>query len=253
MNIIIPVLLSFILTYTFPFLLKAIGIDYSSQGAWINLVHIPYITLIPIWVYFLSRKIKRRPARSVLKFTRINSRQVWFIIMLGVGVWSVSQAANSLVDMWLLRLGMNPPVQLSPPQSILDGVLGFIAVCAVTPICEELLYRGVVLSGLERQGHHKAVLISSILFALAHRHPMLYVLGFVYGMFTGYTVALTGSIYAAILLHMVCNFLTFTLRLFSPPEWVLMSIIISGIIMLPVGIWGMVAFRDRPEMSMRNT
>jgi CAAX protease family protein len=49
-------------------------------------------------------------------------------------------------------------------------ILAFLAVAVVAPVVEELLFRGVVAESLRRHGAFIAILVSSVLFSLAHLH-----------------------------------------------------------------------------------
>jgi len=89
------------------------------------------------------------------------------------------------------------------------GFLGaFIKVSIIAPIVEELIFRGIILSGFRRNySAFKAVLISAILFSLFHLNPWQMPATFVLGLFLGWLVIRTQSILAAIIGHSVNNLL----------------------------------------------
>ena len=78
-------------------------------------------------------------------------------------------------------------------------------------MCEELLFRGVILSGLRRYGTWPAIVISSLLFALAHASIYRLLPTFCLGLMLGYIVVKTGSIYCSMLLHALNNGVAVTL------------------------------------------
>ncbi|WP_185850980.1 CPBP family intramembrane glutamic endopeptidase [Blattabacterium cuenoti] len=77
----------------------------------------------------------------------------------------------------------------------------------LAPICEEVLFRGIILNGLLKNKIHpiKAILFSSFLFGLSHMNPWQFVGGFFIGSFIGYIYYTTSSIIDCILLHIFNN------------------------------------------------
>ena len=97
--------------------------------------------------------------------------------------------------------------QLFSSDGSLSQLLFLLFVSAVSPaICEEILFRGAILSGLrQRLGVWPAIFLVGTLFGLFHldvfRIPPIAVLGMV----LTYLTVRTGSIYAAMLVHLMNN------------------------------------------------
>lgn len=105
------------------------------------------------------------------------------------------------------------------------GVL--ILLGLVTPLCEELLFRGVILrSLLGHRGAWPAILISSVIFALFHVHPIHALIALVLGITAGWAMVATGSVWTAFAVHATNNLLACGMALVNPeaeaaPWWVL--------------------------------
>jgi len=107
-----------------------------------------------------------------------------------------------------------------------DGGLSHLAallfVVAVSPaICEEVMFRGVILSGLRsRMGIWPCIVLVGLLFGIFHisvfRIPPIAVLGMV----LTYLTVRTGSIYAAMLVHFVNNAFAILLATGNTPDFV---------------------------------
>ncbi len=100
-------------------------------------------------------------------------------------------------------------------QAAAKGGLGAVLLLLFTgavlgPIGEELVFRGVVQSALERYGSWIALLGSSLLFAAVHGPSVIFVDALVMGLFFGAVFRLSASIWPAILLHIVYNGLNLT-------------------------------------------
>lgn len=78
--------------------------------------------------------------------------------------------------------------------------------CVLAPICEEILFRGLLQEAImQRVGRQRAILFTAVFFALMHStswHPHLYL---VLGFLLSWVYARTGTLRAPILCHMVNN------------------------------------------------
>ena len=164
--------------------------------------------LLPVAVLAALMKF---PLRETFSLRRPHWRSVAGCVLLGV---SSSVAIAGLT----LRL-------LPPPESLAEGMRKLLLlgdtpaplwmvwfVVAITPaLCEETVFRGLILSGFRRLGPWPAILGSAFLFGLAHASIYRMLPTFALGVIFGYTVWRTGSIFCSILIHALNNGLIVTL------------------------------------------
>ncbi len=82
----------------------------------------------------------------------------------------------------------------------------FVLIALLPAICEEVSFRGVVLSGmLSRSKPWSAILITAFLFAVFHLSLHRFPGVFLIGLAATYLVWKSGSIFTGMLLHMLCN------------------------------------------------
>lgn len=95
------------------------------------------------------------------------------------------------------------------------NVWSVLVVLALTPaICEELAYRGFILSGLRRSGHKwVAIIVSSLFFGITHGVLQQSLAAFALGIVLGYLAVQTGSLLPGLLFHAVYNSLGLVLSL----------------------------------------
>jgi sodium transport system permease protein len=149
--------------------------------------------------------------RSTLAIRRPPLTGLVAAVLIGSSAWAVAAGL-------LIRL-------LPPPESLvraleqlllLDGAPAPLwlvwLVIAVTPaFCEELFFRGFVLSGLRRLGLWPAILTCALLFGLAHSSVYRLIPTFFIGLLLSWLVWRTGSIWTGIVAHALNNGIAATL------------------------------------------
>jgi uncharacterized protein len=95
---------------------------------------------------------------------------------------------------------------LKDPGDLAGSVL---LLCVAAPITEEVLFRGVILTGfLDNYKPLEALLLSSWLFAFIHLNPWQFPTAFLLGMLLGLLYMRSGSIIPSIVCHALFNCLT---------------------------------------------
>ncbi len=97
-------------------------------------------------------------------------------------------------------------------EMLLDyKIAGFITVCILAPIIEEILFRGILLRGLLQKGISPiiAIFLSSFLFGLAHMNPWQFLGAGLLGAVFGYVYYRTKSLWICMFLHALNNTISF--------------------------------------------
>ncbi len=123
---------------------------------------------------------------------------VWPLVLLGV------------LGLILLSNGMDGLLQkVLPMPSWLNQAfenMGWPGLVVGAPLTEEPLLRGVLLGGfLLRYGPRKAIAYSALLFALIHMNPWQFPTALMAGLFLGWLVIRTGSLWPAVFAHFLNN------------------------------------------------
>lgn len=126
-------------------------------------------------------------------------------VVLAVCIHPLSFALRGAVD-WLYPL---PEELAEQMQTLLEGATlpQLILFAAVLPaICEELAFRGFILSGLRHMGHKwRAIIVSSIFFGVAHGLFQQSLVASLLGTLIAYVAVQTGSILPGMVFHMLHN------------------------------------------------
>ena len=153
--------------------------------------------------------------RETLALRLPSPRGALAAVVLGLSAWAVAIG-------FLLRL---VPVPESLAKGLgdlllLDGkpfIVVFVVFALTPAICEELLFRGLLLSGLRKLGPTAAVVISALLFGLAHASVHRLLPTAFLGVVIGVTRLRTRSILPGMVIHALNNGLALALLYYSPP------------------------------------
>ncbi|WP_438816806.1 lysostaphin resistance A-like protein [Umezawaea beigongshangensis] len=89
------------------------------------------------------------------------------------------------------------------------AVIMFLYVCFVGPVCEEIIYRGLLWGAIERQNWSRwaAFVLTTLIFAASHLEPLRTSLLIVIGIPIGIARLITRRLAASVVAHVVNNFL----------------------------------------------
>lgn len=150
--------------------------------------------------------LKKNPLK-VVPIRRIR-RKKWLpaAVIISLAISFVSSLILIYIEMFLgfLHLHLNLP-DITPPMQPGLGVLYVLFFCVLAPICEEFIFRGVILQSLRPYGRGFAILFSSLLFAMMHGNIGQFPLAFLVGLAFGYFVIRFDSIWATVLMHASVN------------------------------------------------
>jgi membrane protease YdiL (CAAX protease family) len=146
--------------------------------------------------------------RSLSAFGVHQTTWRWLLIGLAAGV--VTFLVKGVVNFAITALtgfgeDAQVPYYAAASGGLLAAVLTFALLSLLVPIGEELLFRGVVMRGLLRYGAVIAVVGSSVVFALFHGFNMALPSALVVGLVAAEITRRSGSIWPAVVVHVVNN------------------------------------------------
>lgn len=131
------------------------------------------------------------------------------VLLCGMGALFMPLAENFSADCMFIREMLELPASKLPEASPEgSGWLTFymlILVPVLPAIFEELLFRGVILRGLLQFGKAPAVILSALMFALAHGNPNQFIYQFLMGIAVGFLVVETKNLVVGMVAHFANN------------------------------------------------
>lgn len=178
-------------------------------GLWLGLLVVPLVVV-------------RLKGRGPVEDLRLGAR--WADLWRGGSVGAALQLAVIPLLYWPLLelLGKDADDLEGPAREITDKVHGaggvvliVLWVAVLTPVAEEVFYRGLLLGGLRKRGlpSAPAVVVSSALFAASHLQGLQLPALFLFGAAAALLVERTGRLGPAIAAHMAFNGVTLVVLL----------------------------------------
>lgn len=161
-------------------------------------------------VYFLSFGIVLLIAQKWWRVDRFDSKKVNVVVYLLLVPMIMALAV--VVESVVSQIPMPEDIQKMFEQMVQLNLQGYLTVGIAAPILEELIFRGVILKMfLKRYTPSKAIVLSSVIFGIAHLNPWQFVGAFIIGLFIGWIYWKTNSIWPGIFMHFTNNSLSFYL------------------------------------------
>ncbi len=172
--------------------------------------------------FFLSAlaalRITRRPLKQMAAKQKCHWKYFVLAILLQIGLFALSEV-NGLFLNFLGKFGyVHEPMYL-PSMDGFGLVWVLLTVALLPAICEEFLFRGVVLDGLRSFGTVGSVLLCGGLFALFHQDPAQTIYQFCCGAAFALVAVKSGSILPTMLAHFINNAIILLLTAFGLTEF----------------------------------
>ena len=208
-GIVAPIILSLILSIILLIVSAGASLDENS------LLSNPVVTIIvsvltELSFLLVAFLIARKYKVNFLDGTGIKQTSPWWVYLLGIilGVCCLF-LLNPIISCWesLLQL-INFDIQTDLPvelNSIGNLFLLLFTTALIPAICEEALFRGVILNGLRKYGVWTAVLISATFFSLMHMNLQQLPYTFMLGLILSFVVYYTRNLGLSMIMHFLNN------------------------------------------------
>lgn len=176
--------------------------------------YIPFVA-VPALIVLRKQPARRAAARS-------EGFSLWHlpaIILLAANMFFLS---NDLTVLWAIpfqKIGVNIyALSNYSPANAAELTLCVVTSAAIPAVCEELLFRGILLPAFEPYGTKRAIIITSIMFAMLHGQIIGLPAEFFAGIVIACIVLAADSICAAMVFHTAYNAISLLIDYMHPGE-----------------------------------
>lgn len=210
--------------------------SFSSDNYLPAVMGVALIISFPLAVWFILRF--RKLATTAWAW----EKKYWLLLVIGVvAIYAMSWVVGSLIE-----LLPNYEKLVEDYSQMFEGfnpILLFIGGAIIGPICEEIIFRGVILKELMlRYDYKKAILFSAIIFSVIHMMPIQMISTFFVGVILGYIYYKTRSLWIVCIIHIINNAVAFALGTDdmvgeeTTREWFGNDLLFFGSIVLALGV-----------------
>lgn len=227
---------TFILTFSLAPVLTNILEDKQELETYLTIIF-SYNELLFLIIPFLYSYKKGFDVKELFRLRPVTWDIIFFSIIIGVALFILTDEVGRLI-----RIIVPPPksfeemfkpLQVNSPAEwffLIIGSAGFSA------IGEESLFRGFLQSSLEKKGDpSRAVILTSVAWALIYLNPYLAIPVFILGIFMGYIAWKTKSLLPSITIHATFALLsaaTLSDSFSSDMEWYTMGDHVSPLLII---------------------
>ncbi len=181
-------------------------IGYLLQALYMNVAFV--IVFILYYKRIKKQDIIAKPNENTVKY-------VIKCVILGVATLFLLSGVLNYFQLLVEKLGFTSselPYKLNTPTNYM---ISLISLAVIPAVCEELIFRGVIVNSLKHKGHLFAIIFSSIMFSLFHFSPSQLIYPICFGLILAIVYLRTNNILFPILLHFINNALTLSIQYFS--------------------------------------
>lgn len=199
-----------VMSMIFSAILEAFGlIDlYYSNGTFSSSVGIFYSLLTVGVPFFIAKKsVYKTPDLPVCSYSapRANLKTVSIILLSVLGCLA-SMYVTGYIQMFFEGFGFSFSSGDEPQvNSVIDLIALFIGTALIPPLVEEFAMRNVVMQPLRKYGNVFAIICSALVFGIFHGTPSQIPFAILCGLFLGYAVIATDSIWTGVIIHAIVN------------------------------------------------
>jgi uncharacterized protein len=204
---------------------------------------------LPGFLYVMLRKSN---LRQELRFNKIKLMDILLIVFIFMCGYPVAVFFNLLGSIFVSIFGklITSPIPIA--NSFNEYFVLLLIVAGSAGICEEILFRGLIMRGYESLGKWQSIIFTAVLFSMLHINIQNILGPLFLGILLGYVVYTTNSIFAGMIGHFINNAISVTIGFFvmqlpmvrnAQAQSLPRSAELQGLLVLiiPVGIWAAIS------------
>jgi membrane protease YdiL (CAAX protease family) len=159
-------------------------------------------------VILIGVKKSKQKFNKIFKFVNV-SLDYWLAIIVFMAGFVIisSEIDNVLIYFLPMPEFLQDTFELIMVKQLF--IVSIFLVGIIPGLTEEMLFRGIILNGLEKNySNKKAILISALLFGIIHLNPWQFVTAFIIGVISAWICIKTKSIILCIYMHIFNNILS---------------------------------------------
>lgn len=166
------------------------------------------VNLLAFGIVLIYGKNKTKlPFKDVLPFKRVPFYSIIAILFLASGLCVILSEIDNIVRLFFPMPEFIARIMLGLTINTTNVISSILVLSVIAPITEEFFFRGLILQGfVKRYSVKKAVIASSILFAVVHINPWQFIGALTFGVVLALIFVRYNSLILCLIGHSVMNF-----------------------------------------------
>ncbi len=139
------------------------------------------------------------------RFKKISKKDGLITVLITLLIYPIIIFFSLIITLGLRIFFEFDPIDMPIPETGVELIILFFVIAVSAGICEEIFFRGLIINEFRRYGDKGAIVISAILFGIFHYNYQNFIGPVILGLFFGYIVLRTGSIWAGVIGHITNN------------------------------------------------
>ncbi|NLC03276.1 MAG: CPBP family intramembrane metalloprotease [Tissierellia bacterium] len=166
------------------------------------------IILLPNLIYLKARGFS---LKKVLRLNRISFEQGVYTVFIMIFAYPVAVFLNVIMVSILTRFTTVLPSGVPLPSTLKEFGVGLFIMALAPGICEEVMFRGTMLTSYSKIGKNKSIIITAFLFGIFHFNLFNFIGPTFLGIILGILLFKTNSIYTSMVGHTINNSIALTI------------------------------------------
>lgn len=194
-------------------LLLSIGTWVQERQIYMGLIITEYLLILfPVILYL---KVKRHNLKEFLRINSLSFKQILYIVLIVILSYPIAVFFNYLGILLLSKFGRIMPNPIPIPSDINEFLFEFFIVALTPGLCEEIMFRGMIMKSYEVYDRKKAIVLSAVLFGIFHFNFQNLLGPIFLGILFGILVSKTKSLFSSIIGHTINNTIALIIGFFS--------------------------------------
>ena len=162
-------------------------------------------------------KLTNVDIKKAFRLNKISFKTVFKIVLITLVCLPIAYFLNLVLNVILIKLDLFQVQTMDMGTGTLNFFIMFFLISITPGICEEVFFRGMMLSGYEsKMKPLNAIILTGVLFGLFHFNLQNLMLPMFLGVMLALVVYITNSIYSSMILHSIFNAIGLVIMYFVP-------------------------------------
>ncbi len=176
--------------------------DYGTVWPWLFTIVLMYGICMPLGMFILKKAGVKNPS----VYEKMSGRTFFIFLAVTFAAMYLGSVASNVINTLIYSAsGRSSDIQIPGISNWTSAAMYFLTTVILAPVMEELFFRKYLLGSMTRYGERAALLMSALIFGLAHHSVAQMIYAFLGALVFGYIYLRSGKIRYTMIIHSIVN------------------------------------------------